>query len=334
MAPVTDSQLAVLSPYIGDARPDHRGELQMLCPLHNDTNRSASLNLQMGAWYCHAGCGGGSVRALIDAAETFVPVGNRDAAKPLTLDSIKAKVAEAIFHGQDRLMQDTVRWHQRLLKDKERMRFLYELRGIEEWTIRKALVGFDGTHFKIPVFSPDREIWNIRTYDPNPSRGRRKIWSLRGFGRARIYPSGILERAEPGDAVVFCEGEWDALLTLQAGVLAVTRTDGAGKPWHHEWDVGFAGLRVFVCHDADNTGKQGNEIVTAALRAVAADVKVCRLPYRIVPKHGRDLTDFLMDADEPGQAITELMHNAEGVTEGDSNSRMRTSRLDRGSYAY
>lgn len=334
MAPVTDPHLAVLTPYIGDAKPDHRGEIQMYCPLHHDTNRSASLNLEKGCFFCHAGCGGGSIRALVDAQEVFVPIGGRDGAKALTVDRLKTKVAEAIFMGQDRLVQDVVRWHQRLLKDKGAMQYLYELRGIEEWTVRKALLGFDGSHYKIPVFSPDRTVWNIRTYDPEPSRGRRKIWSLRGFGRARLYPAGILERAEQGDAIVFCEGEWDALLALQAGALAITRTDGAGKPWRPEWNIGFAGLRVFVCHDADSVGQEANRVVTAALAGVAAEVRECTLPYGIAQKHGRDLTDFLMDAEEPGQALTELMHNAKGAQTGDSNTRMRTSGIDSGAYAY
>lgn len=334
MAPVTDPQLAELAPYIGDARADSRGELQMHCPLHYDTNRSASLNLQKGCWYCHAGCGGGSIASLLDQVEIFVPLEGRSAAKPLTVDALRSKVVETIFQGQERLRADAVRWHRRLMEDTAMLNYLYELRGIEKWTIKKALIGFDGSHFKIPVFSPDREIWNIRTYDPEPSRGRRKIWSLRGFGRARIYPAGILDRLHEGDPVLFCEGEWDTLLALQSGVHAVTRTDGAGKPWHEEWNVGFAGLRVFVCGDADVAGMQANKTIATALRAVAADVKVCELPYRIRPKHGRDLTDFLLDAEEPGQALNELMERAKGFTgEQDSNTRVRPGRLDRSAYA-
>lgn len=332
MAPVTDPQLAALAPYIGESKPDHRGEIQMFCPLHGDTNRSASVNLGKGCWYCHAGCGGGSIRTLCEQIEVWIPIGSRSDAKPLTLDSLKSKVVETIYHNQERLLADTVRWHDRLMEDKDQMKLLYELRGIEPWTVRRAMIGFDGSHFKIPVFSPDREIWNIRTYDPEPSQGRRKIWSLRGFGRARLYPSGVLDRLEEGDAILFCEGEWDTLLALQSGVPAVTRTDGAGKPWHGQWDVGFAGLRVFVCHDADQTGVVGNATVATALTPVAAEVRVCDLPYKIAKKHGRDLTDFLLDSEEPGQALNELMQRAKGI-QGDSNTRMRTSRIDRSAYA-
>lgn len=337
MAPVTDPQLALLAPYIGSAKPDHRGEVAMLCPIHNDTTRSASININMGAWYCYAGCGGGSIRALIDNSENWRPIEGRSKEQSLTLDKLKSTATNVVLQSQDELMYDTIRWHRDLMCNAYAKDYLYNLRGIEEWTIRKALIGFDGSYYKIPVFSPERQIWNIRTYDPQPRRGRRKIWSLRGFGRARIYPSGILDRVDPGDAILFCEGEWDSLLALQAGVLAVTRTDGAGKPWHPEWSVGFAGLRVFVCHDADKQGAKGNEIVTAALLGVAAGVYECRLPYRILPKGGRDITDFLLDSDEPGQAITELMHNAKeikGVQQIEvPDNRMRPGGFDSGSYA-
>lgn len=333
MAPVTDQQLADLAPYIGEAKPDGRGEVSMICPIHNDTTRSASLNLNMGAWYCHAGCGGGSVRALIDMRDIWKPVEGRAKSIPLTLDGIKSAVVTAVLASQDELMQDVVGWHLRLLETPRALKYLSDLRGIEEWTIKKAMIGFDGSYFKIPVFSPDREVWNIRTYDPEPRRGRRKIWSLRGFGRARIYPAGVLERAEEGDSILFCEGEWDALLALQAGFLAVTRTDGAGKPWHREWDIGFAGLRVFVCHDRDFQGKKGDKVVTDALRGIAASVHLCELPYRMKEKGGRDITDFLMDADEPGEALGELMQQAKEIKGESSNLGVRTGRAHRSAYA-
>lgn len=336
MAPITDQQLAALAPYIKHGKPDDRGELYILCPLHNDSRQSCSINIHKGYWYCFAGCGGGSIRALMDNQENWRPVEGRGKELKVS-DLIEAKEVAGL-PSQDELMRDVLDWHFNLMKNDRAKDFLYNLRGIEEWTIRKAMIGFDGSYYKIPVFSPERQIWNIRTYDPEPRRGRRKIWSLRGFGRARIYPAGILERAEPGDAILFCEGEWDALLALQAGALAVTRTDGAGKPWHPEWSVGFAGLRVYVCHDRDKQGDKGNEIVTAALLGVAQSVYQCKLPYMWLPKGGRDVTDLLLDADEPGQALGELMKNAKEIkvdgTKGQvSDSRLRPGGFDSGAYA-
>lgn len=334
MAPVTDKQLAVLAPYIGNSKPDQRGEMEMYCPLHPDVNRSASLNLKMGAWYCHAACGGGSVRALVDQSEVFVPMSDRTAVRPMTVEGLEQRTVEGVFKTQDELMDDITRWHKRLLDEPKRRRFLYDLRGIELWTIKKAWIGFDGRYFKIPVFSPDRSVWNIRTYDPEPNRDRRKIWSLRGFGRARLYPAGILDRVGEGEPILFCEGEWDTLLALQSGHNAITRTDGAGKPWHAEWNVGFAGLRVYSCHDRDLQGRKGDKVVTGALAGVAESVYQCQLPYRMKRKHGRDISDYLLDSEEPGEAIAKLLKNAKEITNGvNSNSGMRSGRANRGGLA-
>jgi hypothetical protein len=303
MAPVSDQQLRKLAPYIGRERPDHRGELSMFCPLHNDTKRSASLNLNMGAWFCHAGCGGGSVRQLIDAEDTWVRADGR----------IKEPSAIA-YHSNGaldtrELMDDVLRWHQNLVHDCSLIHRLYKLRGITRRTIRQALIGYDGRYFKIPVFSPDRDLWNVRTYDPNPGPDRRKIWGVRGLNQPRIYPASILDLAGAGEAVLFCEGEWDALLTLQTGYLAVTYTCGAGKPWHHEWDIGFAGLKVYLCHDADEQGERGNQIVGTALNEIA-EVFVCKLPFEKRAKDGLDMTDYLRATEEPLAAVGSLLNHA------------------------
>jgi hypothetical protein len=42
-------------------RQDAKGEVSTRCPFHDDRTPSFSVNLETGAWYCHAGCGGGGV---------------------------------------------------------------------------------------------------------------------------------------------------------------------------------------------------------------------------------------------------------------------------------
>lgn len=307
---VTDDQLKILSPYVAGSVPDARGEMAMFCPLHSDTRKSANLNLNLGAWYCFAGCGGGSVRQLIDAVDSWVPVAGRE--KSLSVAALKAKATQLVVADPALLREELKTWQSKLQKE-QAWRMLWELRGLNLNTLKRAGIGFDGRRFKIPIFSPERNLWNVRTYDPAPRPGCRKIWSVRGMGRARLYPVSIFDRLEEGDSIIFCEGEWDTLLALQQGYAAVTRTDGAGKPWHPEWDCAFAGLKVFVCHDADVAGEKGNEIVGNALSKVA-EVFKCKLPYKIKPKHGLDLTDYLLEAGRYASTrLGELLANAEPV---------------------
>ncbi len=287
MPPVTPEQLRKLEPYIAGARPDDRGELEIYCPTHPDTRRSASVNITKGCWYCHAGCGGGSVRQLILAEDAWVPADGR------VRDSAPAPSAPTRA-AYTPTMDDVRHWHRRLRRDEKLRRWLFRKRGISEWTVRKALLGWDRNRFKIPVFSPGRRLWNVRNYDPKATGGRSKMFNTRGMGRARLYPIGQLEQTTLNDVVLLCEGEWDTLLALQHGYRAVTRTDGAGKPWHDEWTWRFVGLRVFLCYDRDVAGEESNNVAAEALSGAAAEIWQCHLPFHMKEKGGWDLSDYLL----------------------------------------
>ena len=114
------------------------------------------------------------------------------------------------------------------------------------------------------------------------------------MGTARLYPVGMLLRSLRHEAVMICEGEWDTLLALQAGYNAVTRTDGAGKPWHDEWTQLFEDRRVFICPDRDRVGIESAERTRDALIDVAQSVRFCNLPFPITKKDGKDLSDYLL----------------------------------------
>jgi len=283
MASATTEQLEALQPYIAGAQADQRGEIEIYCPMHEDRKRSASLNPEKGVWCCHAGCGGGSIRQLVLNDDAWVDMNGR-----ALLAAVPPPTAT---NGRQPTMKEVLTWHRRLRRDVEARRYLRRERGINDKTIRSALLGYDGRHYKIPVFSPGRRLWNVRTYNPTPSGDRSKIWNTRGMGRARLYPVRVPQGAWLGEPVLFCEGEWDTLLALQAGISAVTRTDGAGKPWHEEWTEHFVGLSVYLCHDMDAAGQRSNEIVGEALADVA-QVYQCELPGK--EGSGYDLSDYLL----------------------------------------
>ena len=75
--PLTQEQMDKLAPYAAGSQPDARGEWEIICPMHKDTRRSASVNIHKGVWFCHAGCGGGSVRQLVLNEDSWEPVDGR-----------------------------------------------------------------------------------------------------------------------------------------------------------------------------------------------------------------------------------------------------------------
>lgn len=305
---ITDEQIALLEPYIAGAKPDGRGEVMMYCPLHADNRRSVSVNLDNGAWYCFAGCGGGSVRQLCETSEAWIPAEGR-----AKFDHKARRSLQPEFRPTPKFIKA---WQNRFLKDEELTRELFEVRGIEIPTAKRAMIGHDGKYYKIPVYSPNRNIWNVRTYDMHLPEGstRRKIWSVREMGAPRLYPIGIVDRAKHGSAIVVCEGEWDTLLLLQTGIPAITRT-GAADVWKPMWSKRFAGLQVYLCHDMDYKGQKANRVVAEALKEDAAGVHMMTLPYAITPDHGKDITDFLLGLhlDERKEQFKSLMKEAERV---------------------
>lgn len=302
--PASPQEREALAPYLAGAVADGRGEVEAFCPCHPDTKRSASINLEKGVWYCHAGCGGGSIRQLVNAEDGWVSMDGR-----VGLQHVAVRPTRGLVQPTP---DDVHHWHRRLRREPQLRKRLYRQRGISRETVRQAVLGWDGRAITIPVWTPKRRLRNVRRYDLNPAGTRSKIWNTRGMGDAALYPIGPLTRAAVGDEVMILEGEWDTLLALQHGHLAVTRTDGAGKPWHQEWTDWFVGLRVYLCHDLDRAGTKDDAETADAIGEVALSVHQCHLPFTYKESGGNDLTDYLLlqDPGERMDAVADLKINA------------------------
>lgn len=277
----------------------------MVCPLHPDTTRSASLNVLKGTWFCQAGCGGGTVEQLIDAEDTWV--------SPKGRVSNGHRPARASVAPSDEVSKGKVRgWHAALLDGHPaRLEALMEARGVNEETIRDFQIGWDSDRrvYTIPIWSHKGEIWNVRRYDLKPRGDRRKMWSVKGMGAPRLYP--VQQILDKPDYIIICEGEWDALLTIQHDFNAITRT-GAADVWEERWSKLFRGMTVYLAHDCDLKGQHANLKLGELLQDVAEEVRVLKLPYPIEEKGGKDLTDFWLEHREhPEAEMRSLMEDAQ-----------------------
>lgn len=283
----------------------------MHCPFHHDVNRSASLNVENAQWYCNTCDIGGVVEDLIQRLDK----GDETVAYFTDLKPGDIKSRRNSSNGNGKIPQITeaqVRgFHSALLSLPAQLEDLQTRRGLSLETITRFQIGYDGDSaaYTIPVRDRAGDVVNIRFYQLDPADDRRKIWSVLGHGDSVLYPIAILDDTSE---VIVCEGEWDALLTIQHGFAAVTRT-GAAKVWKDSWNPLFEDKRVYVCHDMDEAGQLGNLKVQAALKDLASEVKIIKLPYKITAKHGKDLTDFWMAGFEPGD-FKEILNDSEGVT--------------------
>lgn len=285
------SYLDTLRPWLESGGPNEDGEWGMYCPYHRDTKRSASVNTNgTGVYYCQACDVGGTVKSLVADIKAGNIKNNR------MKDEDDDEDENGNRRGGERISEAMVAgWASALLANKRALAKFTKARGLDRTTLKDYDIGWDSSGngcYTIPVRGEDGSLLNVRRYTLEPVGDRRKIWSVAGHGTPVLYP---IECAPTwGESVVVCEGELDALATIQAGFDAVTRT-GAAKVWKAQWNHHFKDKVVYICHDMDDTGQQANQMVAAALAPYARAVYIVRLPYPVTEKHGKDLTDYWND---------------------------------------
>lgn len=297
---VRDEWLDLLRPYLLGEQPREDGEWDMYCPLHQDSNRSAQLNVENGAWFCHAGCGGGPVRTLVAKRDEWIPPSHSSGGSLNT--ARKAGRKEALSDSK------VAGWSAALLSDEPILNDLLVSRGLWRHTLAAYEIGWDSSRkcYTIPVRDADGTLINVRRYQPRPPPGRRKMWGVEGYNGAHLFPLSSLDGEGP---IIIGEGEWDMLVTTQYGFPAVTRTASA-ITWKREWNHLFEGRDVYLCHDMDKAGQEANRKVGLALTGVAASVRVIRLPYPLREKDGQDLTDYWLDHDGDPDEFRRLIEEA------------------------
>jgi len=310
---ITKRQLGLLKPYLEGDEPTHINvdrdtgeetqEWNMHCPLHEDVKRSASINIDKGVWYCFSCDGSGQVAKLVtERANWVAPEISRGGS-----GNGRVHVTRSTKPTEDLSEVKVQSWHSTLMSSEAELDFIVTERGIMTDTVKRFELGWDKSRgvFTIPVRGLNNELLNVRRYNPYPPPEMRKIWGVSGHNKPVLYPLSVLK--EDPEFIVIGEGEWDVLLTIQNGFPAITRTAGADV-WRGEWSELFADKTIYLGHDADAKGQIGNRRVARALAKVA-DIRILRLPYKIVKKHGKDLTDFWKEHDRAD--FEELLRDAE-----------------------
>jgi 5S rRNA maturation endonuclease (ribonuclease M5) len=179
---------------------------------------------------------------------------------------------------------DIRKWHDRLMSSSLLLKPLHEARGLNDETLKRRLIGWDGDRYMIPVRDADGSLVNVRRYKPRSTRDKMLNWP--GYGSANLF---LIDNLAHSEMVLVCEGELDALIGEQYGFATVTATAGSGT-WYEQWSNAFTGKHVYIVYDNDPAGEAGGRKVANHLKKVAASVHVVRLP--VAAK--QDLTDFFV----------------------------------------
>ena len=138
-------------------------------------------------------------------------------------------------------------------------------------------------------------LYQVVRYTPKDFRQRKPdgaggwIPNLMDTRRALYRLPQVLEQVNKGGWVFIVEGEKDADALTQLGLVATCNAGGAGK-WLDSYSESLKGAQVAILPDNDSPGRKHAETVAAALKGIAADVRVIHLPG--LPEKG-DMSDWV-----------------------------------------
>ncbi len=265
-----------------------------------DTSKTPSCSVsKIGLYFCNSCPGKGT---FLDFYMAVHKIDSDEAVLQLTGGEIKP-YKPAPVPPEKRLDQSIADRCAAMLMKQDRMRqYLKKDRGLLFKTVNRFIIGMDESRITIPIYNEDGVLINIRRYLPNAPTDTPKMLSHpKGDGSPHLYPVEMLSDLSPGDELILCEGEWDAMLLNQFGFNGLTKTAGV-TTWKDEWTQQLAQYSIviiFDVHDKENQqgvsnlGQRMAWEIAAKFHALGSAVKVVELP---LPKSyiGGDITDYFI----------------------------------------
>lgn len=125
-------------------------------------------------------------------------------------------------------------------------------------------------------------LYQVVRYDPKGFKQRRPdgdgwAWNLKGVRAVPFRLPALIEGIQAGKPIFIVEGEKDVLALGKLCLVATCNAGGAGK-WRPEWAPIFAGARVYIFPDNDDSGRKHGQQITQSLQGTAASVSIINLP--------------------------------------------------------
>lgn len=302
--------------------PDKKGELFGLCPIHGESETTASLsfsyNIILDTYHCFSCGASGDLIKLYsevnhlgqkDGFKSFcekhnIPLGENHNHKKderpdaeISIDQIFALMREA----WEKFPPLPEKYVARMVNERgwslpciRSLDLRLQTTRLDKKTGRLAQIS-KPVKIAIPIYNEHGELINIRLYEPGVKKF--KIISFaQSTGDSRLFPAKLQD-----GPVLLCEGESDTICALSHGLNAITQTSKLIK-WTEEQLKVFKDRDVIIAYDADHAGQQYTRFAAESLAGKAKTVRVIQWPAFMgvdesgaVPKdHGQDLTDLLV----------------------------------------
>ena len=318
--------------------PDHKGELWGLCPIHGESETTASLsfsyNVNLDIYHCFScGADGDLIKLYCevnhlgqkDGFKSFcekynIPLGENHNHKKDERPDADISVEQTIalmLEAWEKFPPLPEIWLSRMEKERGWSRRWMEIldlrlqnRRLNKKTGLLAQIS-KPLKLAIPIRDVHGTLKNIRLYEPGAKQF--KIISFaQSTGAARLFP------AKPQDGpVLLCEGESDTVCALSHGFNAITQTSKL-KNWPDDHLKHFKGRDVVIAYDADQAGQKYTRFAAEALAGTAKSVRVIQWPAfmgvdesgAVPPDHGQDLTDFFVRHKKTAADLQDLIDKA------------------------
>lgn len=309
------------------------GHLTGLCPFHNDTNNSFSVDLQTGKWHCFSEDISGNFLNF------YAKIHDTD-----TAEAYKEILAQYGREQEEERPQG---------RSYSLAQYAFEKKLPEEWLKEycKAATGKDrdGTTFlKIPYYNEDGSEGATR------KRYARKQfkWKWGSSGKIGLYGEWRLPQIRKGDAVILVEGESDSQ-SLWYMELPAVGSPGASM-FKAEYAEKLQDLKVYIHQEKDSGGETFVKKVLEGMRSIefigeafifsCGDIEKCKDPSDVLMRFGKEegkkhIMELVknakpIDLDEP-EVIPEAIKGAPvnlRIPEGWKYSEKGISRFDEKSY--
>lgn len=186
-------------------------------------------------------------------------------------------------------IKDTWEWI-RKLSTADEVLWLVD-RGLESMIIYILHLGWTGRAFSIPHIT-DRKVWNVkfRVHPAYQMDKEHKYNSIKGQPFRSLYPIDYVKSHFQGSLGLFlCEGEFDAMILLQAGLPALSLPSGATSNILKWRDTLTKYKVVWLCFDQDKAGRTVTDRIMDKIANKLRPTIIRNITWN--PKYGKDVTD-------------------------------------------
>ena len=266
--------------YFSDVDFREGAEVKVLCPFHNDTNPSATINTEKSLFHCWV-CGVG-----YNEAQFIAKINNIDISEAYrVLDKFSENQTQADWH----LTEKAYLWANTSFLEKVRALGLSDevIETLDLGITKDELGRF---YLGIPVFY-NGVLMDVRSYNLLKHENALKCKSKTGSQAGFVIPYDIWSKDKINKTYLL-EGEKDMMMARSLGINAITLTGGAGAKPNEFVINAFKDREVVVCYDNDKAGRDGMQNIYLTLKRVAKSIKYINIADG-VKEEKEDFYDFI-----------------------------------------